>query len=204
MWKPDESLDDYIVKPATGLTSDPPRAVSLRLTAEIEILTPLTRREIGTTTVETSRSTAPYQPLWFRRFVAVGSGCLVVIAFVLVSAIIIGTSDPASNPGVAINGLPDNEQTKEPIIFDIFSPSSIAPVNGGIDSVRSNIRRRPARPSLHRASYKPKRQSRPSLQPAEPKFFPTTLIIYAENGVINTRIEPWLQAAYKKPPTLSY
>jgi hypothetical protein len=151
-----------------------------------------------------SFSNARYQPLWFRRLLAVGSGALVIIAIVLVSAILVGINDPASEPDVAINIPPDNRQTEEPISLDIFSSSSLASVSGRIDIARSKVRRRTARPKVHLAAHKPTRQLRPLLQPEEPKFVPTTLVVYAENGVINTRVEPWLQAGYKKPPTLIY
>jgi len=197
MRKPDESLDDYIVKPASKANAEPPSAVSLRPSGEVDILKPLARREVISTSSYPFRSIARHQPLWFRRLVAVGSGAIALIALVLVSAILVGIGDQASGPEVAIDGSLDSIQTGEPILFGIFSPSTLAMVNGEIDIVRSKVRRRPARPSIHLASYKPRRRSRPLVQPEEPKFFPTTLVIYAENGVINTRIEPWLQASYK-------
>jgi hypothetical protein len=205
MWKPDESLDDYIVQPAQEVSSVPPRKVWLRLTGEVEIRKPLTRREIPAATVYTSRSPVPFQPLWFRRLVAVGSGAIAMIAVVLVSAILIGINDPASGPDVATQRQPDDKliQTEEAFSLDSFSPSSLAAVTGDIDIVRSNVRRKRARPSIHLAAYKPRRHSRQLRQPEEPKFFPTTLIIYAQNGVIYSRIEPWLQAGYKKPLTFN-
>jgi len=35
------------------------------------------------------------------------------------------------------------------------------------------------------------------------RFVPTTLVIYAENGEIKTRIEPRLAAIYNKPLTIT-
>ena len=199
MWKPDESLDDFIVKPDTHGTVDPPRKVWLRPTSQVEILKPLASEEVPATGYLTN---ARKQPLWFGRLIAVGSGALILIALVLVSAILIGISEPAAGPEVAIIESEDKLiETEEP--FGILSSSSLQLVSSGIDNVRSNIRRNSARPNFRVAVHKPKRRVRPSYQPKEPKFVPTTLVIYAENGVINTRIEPWLQVGDKKLPTLS-
>ena len=89
MRKPDQSLDEYIVRPASELASGPPRSVLLRRTGEVEVLEPLIRLEDRTKPARTSfRASRSYQPLWFRRFVAVGSGALVLIALVL-------TADPS-------------------------------------------------------------------------------------------------------------
>lgn len=200
MWKPDESLEDFIVKPEKYEPVEPPRKVWLRPTSEVEMLKPLARHEVPTSTghIPTARN----QPLWFSRIVAVGSGALVMIAFVLVSAIFIGINE--SELDVATIGQSEDALAKtEETTFDIFSPSSLASASRNIGIVRSKIKRKLARPAIRLAVHKPRRPSRPSLKIAEPVFVPTTLVIYAENGVINTRIEPWLQAAYK-PPTLTY
>ena len=200
MWKPDESLDDYNVTPPSQVTSEPPPAVSLRLTGEIEVLKPLAEvhAEHSQTAYKVFR---PEQPLWFRRFLAVGSGALVMIALVLVSAIFVGINDPTAGPDVARNGASDDTlaQPHEIFSFDVYN----SPAMGEVYAVRANPRRRAARPNAQLAAKKSRRQSRPALQAEQPKFVPTTLIIYAENGVINTRIEPWLQTDDKKTPTFS-
>lgn len=209
MWKPDESLDDYIVRPDPEVPSEPPRSVSLLRTGEVEVLKPLIRPEVRAKPVRTVlrafRRSGPQQPLWFRRFLAIGSAALVIIALVLVSAILVGINDPGAGPDVATSGNPDDmlTQPEELFSFDVSSPSTFALVSGGVDLVPSNTRRRPARPGIHLAANKPRRQLRRSLQPEEPKFVPTTLVIYAENGVIYTRIEPWFQAGDNKTPTFN-
>lgn len=191
MRKPIESLDDHIVRPVPGVTPEPPRAVSLRRTGEVEVVEPLT---VNTERVRIAfkgpRSRA--NPLWFRRMLAAGSGALVIIGLVLVSAILVGINDPAE---LATNIKPDQDstQTEELFSFDISSASPVTTATLGINIFRSNPKRRPIRPRVPLAVSKPKPQLRPIPQPEQPKFVPTTLVIYAENGVINTRIEPWLE-----------
>lgn len=200
MWKPKESLDDYVATPVPEAVPEPPRAVSLMRTGEAEILKPLARPAAPAKSVQTvfkpSRRSVVPQPLWFRRFLAVGSGALVLIALVLVSAILVGIHDPAAVPDVATNVQPDDNltQLEEPTSFDVSSTSSFAPAIVGSEIVLPIAKRRLIRPHVELAPYRP-RQYAPQLQIAEPKFFPTTLVIYSENGVIKTRIEPWLQSS---------
>ena len=203
MWKPDKSLDEYIVKPTPEGVSETPRAVSLTATGEVEVLKPLIPLEVKPKRARNAfmafRSSDRHQPLWFRRFVAVGSGALVMIAFVLVSAILVGISDPTAGPDVAISLISNDEptQSEEPFSFDVYSPSTFAPPTVEAEVVRSHPRRRPIRRVVQLGVFKPRRQLQPlpSPEPEQPKFYPTTLVIYAENGVINTRIEPWLQTS---------
>jgi hypothetical protein len=204
MRKPEESLADFIVSSSTDIPAEPPSEVWLQSTGEVERLEPLTRPEAPAATLYASRSNAGYQPLWFRALLVGGSGALVMIAIVFVSAIVIGISEPAAGPDVAGNGQPADKLTgtEEQFSFEMFSPSSSAPVTGAIDIVRSKVKRRSAKPSTALATYR-SRQLRPLPRPDEPKFVPTTLVIYAENGVINTRIEPWLQTGDRKPSTFN-
>ena len=207
MWKPDQSLEDYTLRPTPEAASEPPRSVSLQRTGEVEVVKPLialeVRRKPAWTAFMAFRPSGPLQPLWFRRFLAVGSGALVMIALVLVSAILVGINDPAGGPDFAANWKPDDKlaQPGEPFSFDPSTPWNFALATGGVDIIRSNPRRRPARPSIHLAANKPEPQSRRPAQPDQPKFVPTTLVIYAENGVIYSRIEPWFQEGEKKTST---
>ena len=183
MWKPDESLDDFTIRPKAARTVEPPPEVLLR-PSNVEILKPLIRE----------LPLRVSQPLWFRRLIGIGSGALVTAAIVLVSAILIGVNEPAGGPDVATIAHSEGPLTiiEEP--FSDESSTSFAPVTGGLDSVLSKIRRTVARPNARVAVYKPKRQlPPPPPEFGEPTFVPTTLVIYAENGVINTRIEPWVQ-----------
>ena len=204
MRKPDESLDQYIVKPTPEVTSEPRRLVSLQGTGEIEVLKPLTRPEVRSG-FRGFRLRRPNQPLWFRRFIFAGSGALVMIALVLLSAILVGIGDRTGGPDVARNDGTDDARTQsgELFTFDLSIPLTFVPGTGGVGIVRSNSGRRRARSTVSFAASKPRRQFRPPLQPEEPDFVPTTLVIYAENGVINTRIEPWLQAGDMKTNTFN-
>ena len=209
MWKPDESLDDYIVRPAPKVTSEPPPPVSLLRTGEVEVLKPLTpevRVKSAASALRPLRTSGLYQPLWFRRFLALGSAALVMIAMVLVSAIFVGINDPdVAGPDLAANAQPDDQLTQpdEPFSFDVPSPLTFELATDGVDPVRPNIRRRVIRPIIRLAANKPLRRSSRSIPEEQPKFIPTTLVIYAENGVIYSRIEPWLQGGDRKTPSFN-
>lgn len=193
MRKPNENLDDYTVKPALTET-DPPRAVSVGLTGEVEVLKPLTREKVRAMNVFRRRSKGRYQPLWFRRFIAVGSGAVAMLGLVLVSAILMGINDPGAELDIATQIEPDDKliQPEEPFTFEILSPSSVATLKGGINFVRATAKRKILRPRIQLAQ-----RPRPYVAPLpeEPKFVPTTLVIYSDNGVIKTRIEPWIQSS---------
>jgi hypothetical protein len=194
MRKPDENLDDYNVKPATVTEIELPRAVSLGRTGEVEVLKPLMGQEVPPPTMVFRRRSIG-QPLWFRRLIAVGSGALAMIGLVLVSAILMGIDDPAAELDIATQMQPEEKviQAEEPFNFEILSPSSVATLRGGIDIVRASVKRKVIKPRVQLAQ-----QPRPyiaPLQAEEPKFVPTTLVIYSDNGVIKTRIEPWIQSS---------
>jgi hypothetical protein len=214
MWKPDESLDDFIVRPDPEEPLEPQRAVSLRLTGEVELLKPLAyyeapARQVTATIIEFPSPAAPHRFSWFHRSLAVG-GALAMIVLVLSSAILIGISDPSSQPALdladlgdaAIDAQPEGSllATEEPFTFDIFT-SPKAPIDfDQIRTVNSRARRRAVRPRVQLAAYRqPRRLRRP--QTAEPKFVPTTLVIYLDKGEVKTRIEPQLTAVYTKPVT---
>ena len=189
MRKPNESLDDYTVKQAPENLSKPPREVLLKSKGEVEVLKPLIRLEVP---IEAARWVAGHQPLWFRRFVAVGSGALMMMAFVLVSAILIEMSESSDVADIAppeqLEIIP--QETREPVNFDLFSSNS-SESSDDADVVGSKIKRKPVRLTISRPSVRP----RSVPQAVESKFVPTTLVIYAENGVIKRRIEPWLQSS---------
>lgn len=194
MRKPDESLDEFSVKPVTGPASKPPREVSVQLTGEVQTVKPLTDLAAPQTNRYTLRPNDRKQPIWFRSFIAVGGAAIVMVAIVLLSAIFVGISDSTTEAEVAMNVLPDTEQTSTdaPSAFDSFSLPSIAPSAKGVYVDRSSARRKSGRRSVRVTHYKRTLKPPSSTQSETPKFFPTTLVIYAENGVIKRRIEPWL------------
>jgi hypothetical protein len=178
MRKPDESLGDFTV-PTTEFVSEPPRQVQLQATGEFEFLQPLNR--------STGVRSRLRQPLWFRRVLTVGSVAIVMMAAAIVSAILIDLTDRVSRGELATNFETGDTLSapKELYTFDLSYPVTVmtAPVS------RTSPRRRPIRRVyVDRAE----RQAAPVMQIPQPKFIPTTLVIYAENGVIKSRIEPWL------------
>lgn len=231
MRKPDESLEDHIVRPAPETGPEPPRSVLLVRTGEVEVLQPLARPDKRARIA--LRAFTPYQPLWFRRFLVVGSGALVMLAMVLVSAILVGINDSGAVSEVASIETSDSDLTQpqefaqelnpdptqleraegDPVQsevpaesvspvdsfgFEVEYPSNLASATGEIEVAWSNTRRRQARRSIHLAGNNPVRRPRASTQP---KFIPTTLVIYAENGVVHSRIEPWLRGGDRKAPS---
>lgn len=139
-----------------------------------------------------------------------------MIALILVSAIVIGVYEPpaetASGP-IGSAGDPSDlaadqqvydkltPPSKE-IIPDVFTMTSSTAVPEELNGVRSIARRRRDRKRVQLAAYRPQRRPRRP-HPVLTKFVPTTLVIYAVNGEIKTRIEPQVASTYKKPLTLT-
>ena len=215
MQKPDESLDEYIVKPEPELAKVPPSPVSLRFTGEVEVLRPLARWEHPVKLVAASDETflsaaPPYRMSWFHRSLAVGGG-LAMAVLVLASAMFIGISDPSEAPDLArvgSNADPSDFPVYQPIyqrqmasedtlasdIFDIpngdlATSRSVrrSAFRTGRSAVRSSARR-------HATNAPIRLQHAPHADIVISQFAPTTLVIYVENGAVKSRIEPWLVA----------
>ena len=212
MRKPEERLDNFVVN-AEPKAAEPPPPVSLRLTGKVRVLKavsysedPATRK---TATVGTSDRPSPRGISWFHSSL-VAAGGLAMIALVLLSAIVIGIYETAveraggSVASTAYPGeLPFDQQlydalvpTEERLTPDI---SASSPLEGAaLSAVRSTARPRRAKTRVRLAAYRPlRRYLRPRLVVTE--FVPTTLVIYAQNGEIKSRIEPQITTGYKKP-----
>jgi hypothetical protein len=183
MRKPDESHEGQPRDLAPE--ADPKSLASSTLEAEISILKPLGERNDALTFL------LGYQSSWYGPFLGAGIGALAMMALATISAVIIGINEPAPGVNVAINEPSDIEQTSL-ISFDIFSPSILPEAAAPLEPVRSHVRSKVTRPEIRLAAYKPRREPSPSSRPRIEKFIPTKLVIYAENGVIKKRIEPWL------------
>jgi len=223
---PKESLDDFVV-PALEPT-EPPRAVSLRLTGEVEVLKPLARWEGPAKMVPVADESAgrrswfdssladraPASLSWFHRSLALG-GTVAMVALVLTSAIVIGMYDRPADAGrelvqtagdadLAPDGRPDRRQLppKVPPMSDKFTAADTVPTIAGpgrvfefgntryvtrVRTVSHSVRR----PHVRVAAYRPRRRS-PQPQLVASHFFPTTLVIYIENGLVRRRVERWL------------
>ena len=189
MWKPEESLDDFLAKLDSEMPVAPPRKVRLHLTGDIEVVKPLIS---PTRKVYSFRTNA--QPLWFRQAIAVGSVGLVMIAFVLISAVLIGINEPGGQPEVAVSVQPYTEiaSAEIPVEFEIFAPSELGDESRESGDARANVGRRISRARVHQAAYRPKPDSAASAPVLQLRGGPSTLVIYAENGIVKSRVEPWL------------
>lgn len=218
MRKPEESLDDFDVKAAERAASEPPRAVTLRFGGDVEVLKPLVRHERrlnpDPATGDPFRRPAPNRLSWFQSAVAAAL-VLGIMGLALLSAIFIGMSDPSPSTTVASvdtatdpddatiaqlneDGLIQSEQALDP---DVLVAENRQPA---IDEVRSALRTARRHP-MRRVQLIAHRIRRPLPPPqvVVTDFIPTTLIIYAENGEIKSRIEPQIAAVYQKPLTFS-
>lgn len=211
MRKPAESLDNFNVKPAPK-AAEPPSPVSLSVTGEFEVLHPLVlpgdRAKFKVVTSYTYVRPATHRQSWFDRSIALG-GSFALMSFILLSAVLVGVYEPTDDPSIssidsaseptylALDQLDDTlTPLEEPLTSDSYPATS--PLEDLPRTVRRTSRVRRAMPRAHLAAYRPSHRFRRPLL-AVTKFVPTTLIIYAENGEIKTRIEPQLIAAYKKP-----
>ena len=221
MRKPNESLDDFVVKPAPEISAEPPRPVSVRLTGEVEVLKPLARweRRAKLVPVAAELRGGPQRLSWFHRSLAMGGG-LAIMVLIFASAIFIGISDPPdpsdanladvvnSESDLGVGSVVEDQQVpdEEPLQSDIFSVTVPRRVTKNVSG--SNTRRRSkrsqtsARLRFQIAAHRTRRQPR-RLKQAEPNFIPTTLVIYLEKGEVKKRIEPQLTASYKNPATFS-
>lgn len=201
MQKPDESLDEYVVKPEPEVAAVPPSPVSLRFTGEVEVLQPLARWEhpvkLVQVTDETFLSAAPpYRLSWFHRSLAVGGG-LTMAALVLASAMFIGITDPNAGPETSQLSIAENQNE-----FPIYRANNSKPAGDvlasdifDIPNAETTVASRPSRsraysrPHMQRASYR--QQTAPIQTMVVSQFEPSTLVIYVENGVVRSRTERW-------------
>jgi hypothetical protein len=206
MQKPNDSLDDFIVRPE-DINTQPPRPVELRLTGEVEVLKPLA------VWVPPAKAEAAGLS-WFHRSLVAG-GAFAIVAVVLGSAIFIamyeGQAEVARVEITSGEQVPEAPRAEEFVspdgnllteelsadVFDNMEPEAPELVRKSSNSVRPSYSKFAIRNSKFK-NRKP-RITQPTLEP----FVPTTLIIYIDKGEVKSRIEPQLTAGYKKTPTLS-
>ena len=197
------SLNEFVGAPPEKST--PPRRVSLRFIGKIEVLAPLP--------IEVSKPRSHGKLLANRNPVAgfmfsarslVFSGGLAMMAIIMLSAILVAIYDQPAE-----NYVSQGDVTGGPIdvAIDPFGKQSAAEGLFTLDlstpqiplvkllTARPKIKSRSARRSIQLAANRPRHQPRLVVS----DFVPTNLIIYPENGVIKTRIEPQLVAIHKIP-----
>jgi len=115
--------------------------------------------------------------------------------------------DPVDTAGVpsdaATNQQPEDSATRieEPLNTDILAVRNSPPAGNELGPLRSTAKPGLERPGVQLSAHRPRRQ--PRRAQLVTRFVPTTLVIYAENGEIKTRIEPRLAAVHKKPLTIT-
>ena len=211
MQKPQESLDDFFnsIEPQEAT---PPSAVSLRPTGVVEVLSPLA--------LDQEFAKAPNGLLlhhgaprisWFHRSLIFGGAAVAAVALIFLSAVFIAiseTSEVAAIDSIDSPAFPSDTEiddslalAEEPATADIFTSTISAIVLGELRTLRPVVRSRRIAPRVHHAADIPRR--RPSTPAQGTNFVPTTLVIYAENGEIKSRIEPNLTAVNKIPASFS-
>jgi hypothetical protein len=209
MQKPQESLDDFLL-PIEPIAATAPPRVCLVPTGEVEVLKPLALDQPPANTGLLLRHRAP-RISWFHRSLIFGGGALAAIGLIFLSAVFIAisedpetaASDGMSDPAYTVDGEPLGGQAAGLMFGTVESSTSlIEPLATGelrhLQAVVSRPRVRTRNSRVDRITRKRTLSTRQAVD-----FVPTTLIIYAENGEIKTRIEPALTAAYKLPVSFS-
>lgn len=206
MRPPNESLDDFRLS-AERKAAEAPATVKLRFSGETEVVKPLARWE-GVIPGK-SRGVVPLYPAfnrlsWFHRSLAVG-GAFAIFALIVGSSVYIGIyglpAGPVSETDVAVvEEQPDIDlvPSDDPTAFEFSTDETSPTVSDEVEPAASPLIRRAAKRRVFRSAYKPRRNPLPMPQFIVSEFVPTTLIIYAENGAIRSRIEPNLSPFYKK------
>ena len=191
-----ESLNDFVSSAPKPL--DPPAVKFLRPSGEIELLKPLTPSRYVAKRRSAFVRPAPFpgpreEFRWFVRSLAVGGGVAAMVVFTVLSGIFISVYEPPSRPAetdIVRVQLPP--ESLPPISFDFFTAEIPTITLEELRPVRRLIRTRPTHTLV--AAYKPRRVEPRHMVTTD--FVPTKLVIYPENGVIKTRIEPQLTAVY--------
>jgi len=191
---PNEKLDDF--RGSKTKRIDPPAKVNLEFTGESEVLKPLAHWD------------GPIKPSlfhrlsWFHRSLAM-AGAITVVTFLLGTGLYLAVYGPPVEPTapdeVAFQQQSDDSRTavNDSFTFDQPARVNLPPAPRKYRSVPAIAKRRPVQVSSIAATY------RSQYHPVQPQmwvsqFVPTTMVIYIENGVVRSRIEPQL-AADKKP-----
>jgi len=210
MQKPEESLEDLLntIEPQAAT---PPSTVSLRPTGEVEVLSPLALDLASAKPAnELLLQRGAPRISWFHRSLIFGGGAVAAFALIFLSAVFVAVSEPSdmanvdrvdNSPYPSDAAIDDSPVDLLPETTNIFT-STISPlVFGELSTGPPVVRSKRNSPRVQRVAYIPRRGRSEPQQVTS--FVPTTLIIYAENGEIKTRIEPSLTAAYKIPASFA-
>ena len=215
---PKESLEEFLSGAAVRKKPEPPVARSLRPTGEATVLKPLAPEEpaLEAKGSDTSRVSGTNFARHRNRSTVFGrpilvSGAVALSTLIVGAAIYLGFIGPTTYADLAENDLFPRRQSER-----VRTPPKITiPVEIGPAKELTKITDEPTdnpvvtetvpvSPNIRRAAYQPQPTKRRIFRPrlSVTNFVPTTLVIYAENGKIKTRVEPQLTATYKKPSPL--
>ena len=204
---PNESLEEYRARKLKPI--DPPEVVSLEPTGETEVLKPLASWDgpIRTETRRTNLRSAWFWFSWFHRSLAMGGG-LALVTFVVGTGLYLAIYGPPANGDADIAELAADPQMPDlltlpdrPFASDNITTDDLPYRFDEVKNKPLTARRSFTRPRAGRVVYRAPRVVREPLRPQMwvSQFIPTTLIIYIENGEIKSRIEPQLNAGFKRP-----
>ena len=221
MWAPRDNLDDF--RSRQDPAEPPPSYVELGLSGETEVLTPLA---VWDGDLAAKARPRLHRLSWFHRSLAL-SGAVIVVGLAVGTSAFLKMYGPPSAPTDNLNSsVPSltEPDTTEPQINEVAEttddaddPESLVDENSpsafmAPDTVSTTIKRRTNRARTNRAAPRPRvlfaatrvrHHFLPRPQFIVSDFVPTTLVIYVDNGQIKTRIEPQLNAAYKRAPASS-
>jgi hypothetical protein len=187
---------------------DGQRAIHVRHLGTVQILKPLVtpESEAASRRRNAKRTDRNYSQAY--RGLSIVGGLLALLAVIASGIMFLGVQDPAAGGITATQFRRQSPLPKAPGTW-VTLPSRVPP-RLPVETVRDYRvikavkRDRRSVPTVDRPVLLARRVriiKTPRL--IRTRFVPTTLIIYAENGVIKSRIEPQLTAVYKKSPDLS-
>jgi hypothetical protein len=212
MRPPFDSLADFTGKGSTRKPPDPPSTKYVEPLGTVQQIEPLAVWEGPSKTKGRIRRTVLF---WSQSNLASFHRSFALAGFAVV-ALIIGTSmlfrvsdvavELTENTGdVAADQVPENSipTANEPDPADLWSPDNSVLTFGEDRPAKRTAGRRPARTRFSLAVDRA-RHLLPRPQFIVSDFIPTTLVIYIENGLVKSRIEPQLASNYSKQPPGSH
>jgi hypothetical protein len=187
---------------------DGQRATRVRHLGTVQILKPLVtpESEAASRRRNAKRTDRNYSQAY--RGLSIVGGLLTLLALIVSGIMFLGVQDPAAEGVTSTQVRRQSPLPKAPGTW-VTLPSRLRP-GSPVETVTGYRVIKPVKrdarslPTVHRPVLLARRAriiKAPKL--IRTKFVPTTLIIYAENGVIKSRIEPQLTAVYKKSPDIS-
>ena len=214
MKPPNQSLEDFTGKSSTRKPTEPPPEHVVRPSGIVTRLDPLARYQgpkrlaIRRRFIRRSISRVRYRNVsWFHLSFAISSG-LAIFGLIFISVMFVKVFEPRVEPlssgsDVAENRTPESmpPPVTKPDADELVSTEDSLPSMEDPDAERPVVTSRHSRPRLTNAAYRQRRRT-PRPQFVKTDFVPTLLVIYAENGVVKSRIEPQLTASYTKQPPI--